>query len=780
MKRKTRNRKRKHIKKRNTGGASYSPRTRRPNIDAESDPDLKHDLKMALSESPFPESDIKPRRWSASFTTSYMRKKNSNSPSTVKQKRNTPNGAPRIYHPTLDIEFDSEKNTYQMKPFNYKYNLPLPLSIPDEITGLYKSPTTDKYRENDEDVKNQEMLRKINATPSAYRYLAPKLYDLLDDADIKKTEAFAHALVIGRLRDELIPFMRITNPDIIARRLGISQSDTRTIMSIITISPRSERRTELTPADRLLSQARIDNYNAHPMFADARQIPDIREMTWEDGSDGSVGKKLSPRTLEEAMANIEAAPKEVQKQDNVLVWAHGSIGKKLSQRMVQLSNKYFRIIELDRAGDSLGLNGNAPLIEINKALRNVDENHDYGSIFENTSLGNEQRQILFRKISPYFEDASKHTFNLVDITHDRNISGDSRYHVQNIRDDHKITYKSMRAFASMGIFSPVDYENDTSTNHLSKKELFNLYTNTAFLTAGKKIELIRTLLPYAIQSKTRINIIVAACGGISPITVKNAPPSTLTTYPDITGDVNSRLLVKTGKRYLFVIKIILSYLKTLTDLYQKYIESATPFNKKAIIAYYTLMEHTLIKNKLDEKANLDKMEDYFTFKLMFPDNLLVEKLRNIADLDPLVQRLVKTKLFLIKEFNATTINTIELYDLQTDVVSKVSKLSVRDDDLAISSNILKFLNKIKEVSTYIFKNWDVMFDDVFMSMDIDDLARDNFYEDIGDSFIYKYKELPNYDDAMNRRQSIKKKLYSQNPNRVKSRVKGDRRFDLSL
>lgn len=762
MKRKTRNIKRKHIKTRNTGGASYSPRARRRNIDTESDPDLNDDLKMALAD-PLPESTIKPiRHRSVSFTTSYMRKKNSNIPSTVKQKRNTPNGAPRIYHPTLDIVFDLPTNTYQMKPFNYKYDLPLPLSKPDEIIGLYKSPTTDKYRENDEDVKNQEMLRIINANPSAYRYLAPKLYDLLNDDAIKTPHAFAYAIVIGRLRDELIPFMRITNPNIIGMRLGINQSDTQKIMSIITIQP-SEERPVLTPAHRVLSPGSIDRYNAHPMFADARQISDIRKMTLSN--------------LNDAMMNTEADPK-IQKQDNVLVWAHGSIGNKLSQRMVQLSNKYFRIIELSTAGDPLGLTGNAPLIEINKALRNVDENHDYGSIFENTSLGNEQRQILFHKISPYFKSASNHTFNLVDITHDRNISGDERYHVQNIRDDHKITYKSMRAFASMGIFSPVDYENDTSTNHLSKKELFKLYTNTAFLTAGKKIELIRTLLPYAIQSKTRINIIIAACSGVSPTTVINAPPSTLTTYPNITVNVNSRLLVKAGKRYLFAIKLILSYLKRLTELYEKYSQTATPFNKQAIIAYYKLMELIILKNKLNEKAILDKMEDYFTFKLMFPDNnLLYDNLRNIAALDPSVQRLVKTKLFLIKEFNDTTMRIVKLYDLHLDVISKMIEIGTNDDDLVISSNVLNFLDKIKEVSMYIFENQTALFDN---GVNINDLAMDNFYEDIGDSFIYKYKELPNYDDAMNRRQSIKKKLYSQNPNRVKSRVKGDRRFDLSL
>ena len=758
MKRKTRNRKRKHIKKRNTGGASYSPRTRRTNIDAESDPDLIDDLKMALAD-PLPESS--PHK-SVSFTTSYMRKKNSKSPSTVKKKRNTPNGAPRIYHPTLDIVFDTPTNTYQMKPFNYKYDLPLPLSKPDEIIGLYKSPTTDKYRENEEDVKNQKILRIINANPSDYKYLAPKLYDLLDDADIKKTEAFAYALVIGRLRDELIPFMRITNPDIIAMRLGISPSDAQTVMSIITIQP-SEEQLVLTPAHRALSPGSINRYNAHPMFAAPIQIPDIPRMT-----------PSKPITLKEAMTNTEANLK-LEKQDNVLVWAHGSIGKKLSKRMVQLSNKYFRIIELGTAGDPLILTGNRPLIELNKALRNVDEKHDYGSIFENTSVGNEQRQILFYNLIRYFMPMSKSsTFNLVDITHDRVISGDPKYDVKDIRDDHKITYKSMRAFASMGIFLPVDYENDTSTNYLSKKELFRLYTNTTFLTAGKEIELIKTLLPYAIQSKTRINIIIAACSGII-----DAHPSTLTTYPDSTGDVNSILLVKAGKQYLFAIKIILSYLRTLTDFYEKYIESATHFHKRAIITYCKLIKETLIENNLHEQANLDKIQGYFTFN--FPDNLLVENLRNIANLDPSVQRLVKTKLFLIKEFNAT-IHKDKILELCLDFKLKLNKLSKDPEFTALIIPliviVLPFLTTIITVSKYIFKNQAALFDNVNMNMDIDDLARDKFYEDIGDSFIYKYKELPNYDDAMNRRQSIKKKLYSQN--HVKSRVKGDRRFDLSL
>jgi hypothetical protein len=80
-----------------------------------------------------------------------------------------------------------------------------------------------------------------------------------------------------------------------------------------------------------------------------------------------------------------------------------------------------------------------------------------------------------------------------------------------------------------------------------------------------------------------------------------------------------------------------------------------------------------------------------------------------------------------------------------------------------------------QIAEYIKINKDYLLDNPALNRDLD-----TFYRDAADSFIYKYKKLPNYDDAMNRRQSIKKKLYSQNPNRVKSRVKGDRRFDLSL
>jgi hypothetical protein len=162
------------------------------------------------------------------------------------------------------------------------------------------------------------MIRTINVNPSDYKYLAPKLYDLLDDADIKKTEAFAYALVIGRLRDELIPFMRITNPDIIRMRLGLSKDDAKQVISIIKIDPRSER-TELTPAGELLTPDSIDRYNAHPMF---------------------TGTKTTPQIDAEVLATENVSEK--YKRDNILVWAHGAIGKKLSPRMMELANKYFR------------------------------------------------------------------------------------------------------------------------------------------------------------------------------------------------------------------------------------------------------------------------------------------------------------------------------------------------------------------------------------------------------------------------------------------------------
>jgi hypothetical protein len=745
MKRKTRNRKRKHIKKRNIGGASYSPRARSTIIDAASDPDLSHDLKMALTlSSVFPESAIKPsRRRSASFTTSYMRKKNSNSHSTVKQKRNTPNGAPRIYHPTLDIEFDSEKNTYQMKPFNYKYDLPLPLSAPDQITGVYKSPVTDKYHENEEDVKNQQMIRTINVNPSDYRYLAPNLYDLLDDADIKKTEAFAYALVIGRLRDELIPFMRITNPDIIRMRLGLSKDDAIKVISIIRIVPSIER-TELTPTGDL-SPGSIARYNAHPMFIRTKSTPQLETVL---------------------------APENVSKQDNVLVLAHGTIGKKLSPHMTELANKYFRIIELGVPGQILGMT-QAPFIELNKALRNVDETNDYGNMFENTRVGDEQRQKLFSNLSQFFRNnenpisnATK-TFNLVNITHDRILSGDQKYDVRTVRDDHKITYKSMQLFASMGIFSPVDYENDTSTNRLSKKELFKLYPNTAFLTSGKQIELIRTLLPYAVQTKTRINIIIAACGGMS----NAGRASVFTAYP-----INSNSnLIQVGKRYLFVINDVLSTLLILHKVYEKYFESKSVEYREYINTITRVVERIITDNNFDIN-DLDHLDYYFTLKHIFEDADLKNglSLHNLAGLDIVIQKMIRPRIFLIKEFYSITMsgdkyNLIKIQNTISDDSAKLSELEESD----FSIKIYMFLDKMVQITKYITNNKASLLDNPALNQDLD-----TFYRDAADSFIYKYKPLPNYDDAINRRQSIKKKLYDQN--RVKSRVKGDRRFDLSL
>jgi hypothetical protein len=139
--------------------------------------------------------------------------------------------------------------------------------------------------------------------------------------------------------------------------------------------------------------------------------------------------------------------------------------------------------------------------------------------------------------------------------------------------------------------------------------------------------------------------------------------------------------------------------------------------------------------------------------------------------------MIRPRIFLIKEFYSITMSGAK-YNLSTikDITFNDSlKLTEIDDTHFFSSDIYLFLDKMAQIAEYIKINKDYLLDNPALNRDLD-----TFYRDAADSFIYKYKKLPNYDDAMNRRQSIKKKLYSQNPNRVKSRVKGDRRFDLSL
>ena len=89
------------------------------------------------------------------------------------------------------------------------------------------------------------------------------------------------------------------------------------------------------------------------------------------------------------------------------------------------------------------------------------------------------------------------------------------------------------------------------------------------------------------------------------------------------------------------------------------LDSATYFKSKSLrdrtyIDIVTRMLERIIQdNKLGNIETLETMDYYFTFKLMFEDADLKDGLRDIKGLDIPSQNMIKTHLFLIKEFSPT-------------------------------------------------------------------------------------------------------------------------------
>jgi len=85
-----------------------------------------------------------------------------------------------------------------------------------------------------------------------------------------------------------------------------------------------------------------------------------------------------------------------------------------------------------------------------------------------------------------------------------------------IKEDHKITYKTIHNMNSMGFLVPINYERDKSTQFKHKKELFRLYPGTTFFSKNTNFNLIETILPIAIRENKRINILIFSCNVFYP------------------------------------------------------------------------------------------------------------------------------------------------------------------------------------------------------------------------------------------------------------------------
>jgi hypothetical protein len=344
--------------------------------------------------------------------------------------------------------------------------------------------------------------------PTTYEFLSPILFDIL--LKINKKDAYTDILVIGKLRDELIPFIAISSHETLKSRLLFSDVDIYNFM--FWINQLQKVKASIGPAPYNANEPEIPNINV--------MTPDT--MPPDPTSLQVVGYNTHPmfRPLTEAdkmeLMELSEENKKIKGEDFVYLMAHGSLEAELSPDMKFLANKYLRIIELGKAGNLLTPYNVNFVFDINNFMRDPKN----FVMFDNNKEGGKKRKELFDKLCPYmFNDninlcRKAETFDLIDITHDRSFGG--HHEDIMIKEDHKITYKTLHNMISMGFLVPINYERDKSTQFKHKKELFRLYPGTTFFSKNTTFKLIETLLPIAIRENKRINILIFSCNVFYP------------------------------------------------------------------------------------------------------------------------------------------------------------------------------------------------------------------------------------------------------------------------
>ena len=417
---------------------------------------------------------------------------------------------------------------YVMTPFEYKYHRLLPLSF------LTKKQVSLQTKEE------AEMIKYIELFPKTYTHLSPILFYSL--MDINRLDLFGRVLVLGKLRDDLIPNIVLSSVDVVESRLFTTRDETIHIIKNMEQIVKSR-----------------DVIGPTPTNPTGPNIPDINNIspivTPSPTSLQAVGYSRHPmfRTQpmsqheENELVKLSEKHKKIQGEDYGFLVAHGSLSNELSPNMKLLANKYLRIIELGKAGQVITPVYHSITIKINEILRNPK----YNAMFDNTDEGEVMRKHVFSLLCPYIMvdkvrlcDAGD-TFDLVDITHERTFSGHATDY--NIKKNLKVTYKNLRNMISMGIFLPVDYNTDKSTPYTAKKELFKLYPGTTFFSSTTNMNLVETLLPIAIKQNRRINLIIMSCS-VSYIYGDNTYNEPVDTKPGVNNPAINMLTI--SKKYL--------------------------------------------------------------------------------------------------------------------------------------------------------------------------------------------------------------------------------------
>ena len=716
---------------------------------------------------------------------------------------NTGNQIPSVEPPNEQV------NEYRMSPFQGTYDT-MTMVVPFDRATAMSSITSEEYA----------AVGSIQKNPATYSYLAPIIYEVL--TKIGKVNVFGLALVYGRIRDELIPVMIKTPVNVLKPRLflntpGEADAFVTRLKEIYTTGPNPQDPRqrdmadirEITPLSRAPSahSLQVVGYNTHSMF------------------------RQNPLTRGEEMQLVQASEKnpKLQGDEFITVFAHGAIGNELSPEMKILASKYLRIIEVGRAGQVANVLYKSFAFELNKILRNPN----YFAMFDNTFEGGSVRRGAFQILCPYFSTdnvtlcETSGSFNLIEITHERLFSG---HHPDSMIPDHqKITYKSMLNLITLGIFLPVEYENDMSTRYVSKKELFRLYPGTTFLSLSTSMRLIETLLPIAIKNNKRLNCFIMSCS-VSRTQGDDIPQSNDLSKLFIKGEPEHRkfnaglVQLIRGKKFIYKLNILLDQCISATTRYingyRNYLEDKKYDElfeiAENIIKYHSTHFEPFIQFLSSMHFSPDET---FSFALLGESQMSNKLIEHKTVFDGLwyrqyIMEIIKVKIFLMDDFIDICYTrlrmVVESLSIFTESFDKLRRMyppipppesqsacNLLDRGFNCSRALLEYFTRLITISNYINDGMETNQSDSFSGYNryLDALKQYNesnsrsLYEEITDDrdydryernaaerltllnpllngtfrrtnkHLYKYKAIQNYDDAVLRRRSLKKKIY---------------------
>lgn len=346
-----------------------------------------------------------------------------------------------------------------------------------------------------------------------------------------------------------------------------------------------------------------------------------------------------------------------------------------------------------------------------------------------------------------------------------------------IKEDHKITYKSIRNMRSMGFFIPNNYEGDKSTPYRHKKELFRLYPGTTFLVKDTYIKLIETLLPIAIRENKRINLMIFSCNGYHTYDdeIYNVP---LVPKPGLKNPA-IEILTK-AKRYItYTSKIMGDFINFLDDNNFSLIGMNHEVVDGADI--FTLNTNYISINSVDKLVSIaDKLIDFFntSFVLFIYTNLKLSKIEETFSFAGIAENtfsnnlilynqplkdtdyysyhieMIKVKIYLMKEFmdilsvRISMIKTIlqnlcwniylvrNMYGINPDP-ENIPRCNILDQARIYADTMFNYFNDLMPLINYIregFRN-DPNDPDVFMNFTVFKNVMKE-YEDTGVEKIY--------------------------------------------